>query len=218
MKNNGFIKENKGKIIISSILILLPIVAGIILWNKLPDTMAVHWGVNNEPNGYASKFSAVFLMPLFLLAIHILCFFVTSFEKRIDNINKKSLALVFWIIPTISILANATVYAIALGKNIDVGFYAMLLIGFVLCFIGNYMPKTKQNSVYGIKIPWTLKSEDNWNKTHRFAGICYCIAGVALIATTIIWNVWYFSLAALILILAPVIYSYAYYAKYEKNR
>ena len=37
-------KKYKGQIVISSIVILLPILVGLILWNRLPDTMVTHWG------------------------------------------------------------------------------------------------------------------------------------------------------------------------------
>ena len=32
------------------------------------------------------------------------------------------------------------------------------------------MPKLKQNYMIGIRLPWTLESEDNWDRTHAFAG------------------------------------------------
>ena len=35
-------------------------VVGVLLWNDLPDVMATHWGINNEPDGWSSKGVAVF--------------------------------------------------------------------------------------------------------------------------------------------------------------
>lgn len=32
----------------------------------------------------------------------------------------------------------------------------------------------------GNKIPWTMKSEKNWNRTHRFGGKIYFAAGIML--------------------------------------
>lgn len=37
------------------------------------------------------------------------------------------------------------------------------------------MPKLKQNYTIGIKVPWTLNSEENWNMTHRMAGKVYVV-------------------------------------------
>ena len=50
----------------------LPIVIGLFLWNKLPDTLATHWGSDGTANGWSSKTFSVFGMPLILTAIHVL--------------------------------------------------------------------------------------------------------------------------------------------------
>ena len=59
-----------------------------------------------------------------------------------------------------------------------------MFIGF-----GNYMPKLKQNYTIGIKVPWTLNSEENWNMTHRMAGKVYVVAGVISIIIALLNNV-----------------------------
>lgn len=42
------IKENKKKLIITSIIILVPIIIGLVLWNKLPDKLPTHWNSAKE--------------------------------------------------------------------------------------------------------------------------------------------------------------------------
>ena len=58
------LKKNKGLMILTSVIILLPMVAGILLWEQLPERMATHWGVNGEADGWSSRPVAVFGMPL----------------------------------------------------------------------------------------------------------------------------------------------------------
>lgn len=70
-------KKYKTTIIITTLITLLPIVIGLFLWNKLPDTLATHWGSDGTANGWSSKTFSVFGMPLILTAIHVLCLFVT---------------------------------------------------------------------------------------------------------------------------------------------
>lgn len=47
----------------------------------------------------------------------------------------------------------------------------------------------KQNYTIGIKVPWTLNSEENWNMTHRMAGKLYVVAGVISIIIALLNNV-----------------------------
>ncbi|MGN0573860.1 MAG: DUF1648 domain-containing protein, partial [Acutalibacteraceae bacterium] len=72
------IKKNKIKIIITSLLTVLPIAAGLILWNRLPEKIPTHFNAAGEPDGTSGKAFAVFGIPLFLLAVHLFCVFMTS--------------------------------------------------------------------------------------------------------------------------------------------
>ena len=64
------IKKNLPKLIITSLITLIPIVVGLILWDKLPDQVPVHWDINGDVDDYATKTQAVFVMPLVLVAFH----------------------------------------------------------------------------------------------------------------------------------------------------
>ena len=60
------IKKHLKLLIITSVVILLPILAGVILWNRLPDTMVTHWGADGVADGWSGKGFAVFVLPLIL--------------------------------------------------------------------------------------------------------------------------------------------------------
>ena len=66
-------KNHKRTIILTTILCLLPIAAGLIFWDRLPEQMAIHFNATNEPDNWASKPVAVLGMPALLAALHLLC-------------------------------------------------------------------------------------------------------------------------------------------------
>ena len=88
-----------------------------------------------------------------------------------------------------------------------------VFIGVLFVIIGNYLPKCKQNYTIGIKIPWTLDNEENWNKTHRFAGFLWVVCGVAIMFTGFFGGVWVFLPISFAMVLAPIIYSYLLHRK-----
>ena len=67
------IKKNLKVLIITSIIILLPILAGVFLWDQLPEQIPAHWNASGEVDGWSSKPFTVFGMPLILLAFQWLC-------------------------------------------------------------------------------------------------------------------------------------------------
>ena len=199
--------------IITSIVILLPIVAGLILWNRFPEEVPIHFNMQGEPDGWGSKTTTVFLMPLLLLAFHWICVFVTTLDPKNKNITDKNMNLVLWIIPVLSVFESGLVYSYALGSKIDINIILPIFFGIGFIIIGNFIPKCKQNYTLGIKIPWTLESEENWNYTHRLAGKTWFFGGIMIIALSFLKNVWIFMAITIIMVMIPVIGSYLFHKK-----
>ena len=202
--------------IITSIVSLIPVIIGILLWNKLPDQVPIHWDINGAVDGYATRTQAVFAMPFVLVAFHWICVLGTLLDPKKQNINDKMFTLVLWIIPVISLLCNSLVYATALGHKVNVEIIIPLFMGALFVIIGNYMPKCKQSYTMGIKLPWTLDDEENWNKTHRLAGFLWVIGGVVIMASAITGVFWIFFVLLVPMVAVPVVYSYLLYRKKNK--
>ena len=207
------IKKNLKVLIITSIIILLPILAGLILWNQLPEQIPTHWNASGEVDGWSSKPFTVFGLPLLMLAIQWACTLSTSADPKKRNHAQKVVYLVLWIIPILTVVLSAMTYATALGKEVRMEMVMPLLIGLLFAIIGNYLPKCKQNYTIGIKIPWTLDNEENWNKTHRFAGRLWMVCGVAIMLTGFFGGFWVFLPIVFVMVLVPFIYSYLLHRK-----
>lgn len=213
-------KQTKLNIILSCIVLLSPMIFGMIVWNKLPESMPIHWGVNGEADRWSSKPFAVFVLPLLILAIHGICIFASRKDFRDKKQSPKVMGLVLWICPLLSVMANSLTYAISLGKEINVFFVVSLTMGALFVLIGNYLPKCQQNRTVGIRIIWTLKNEANWNATHRFAGKVWVIGGLLLMASSLLpYSILPWAMIALLVVFIglPVLYSYRFYRK-ERQR
>lgn len=209
-------KLNKFKLIFASIFTLLPIPAGLILWQRLPDNMIVHWNASGTEGGVASKVFSVFGLPLILLALFWVCVFFTAKDNQDKDQSSKAFDVVFWIIPAISCVCSGIIYTVSLGREINVSLVIGLLFGVMFIVIGNYMPKFRQNYTMGIKIKWTLESEPNWNATHRIAGKLWCVCGALMLVFAFFDAKISFIALALIIIIAvtvPTVYSFAFYKK-----
>ena len=183
------VKKYKATIIITSLITLLPILLGLIIWNKLPDQIATHWGADGQADGYSGKAFAVFGMPCILAVLQLFVSFITLNDPKRRNIHKKPLTLVLWVIPVMSLITNGITYGVALGMEINVGIIVSILIGILFIILGNYMPKLQQNYTVGIRVPWTLNSTENWNRTHRLGGKMFILGGFLLIISGFLGSV-----------------------------
>lgn len=214
------LKTHKKILIITSLIILLPIVAGLLLWNQLPDHLATHWGPDGNIDGWGSKPLAVFLSPLLLLATHWFCILVTAADPGNKNQNKKATGIVLWVCPILSLFSSAAIYGAALGAEFNMASVTFSMLGILFLVIGNYLPKVKPNYTIGIKVPWALHSEENWNATHRFAGKLWVFGGLALLLLAFFpAEQMFLPIIFVILVMAfvPMLYSWLYYKKQLKT-
>lgn len=207
------IKKNLKTMILTSVIILAPIVAGLILWDKLPAQMATHFDANGVADDWSPKEFAVFGLPLLLLVVHWFCMAFTSVDPKKQNFSDKVITLMMWLCPVISIAGNGATYLYALDNTVNTVPMAILLLGCIFLVIGNYMPKMKQSYTIGIKIPWALNSEENWNRTHRLGGYTFMLAGVITIIAGFTQQLWLVPVALIAASFIPVIYSFMLYKK-----
>ena len=142
MKNQKNWYKFKTTIILTSFITIIPMFIGIALWGKLPDTIATHFGADNVANGWSSKPFTVFGLPAILLLVQWVCAFVILNDPKKKNISDKIFGLILWIIPVISLIVCAQIYAIALGYQVDIGLFTNLIIGILFVAIGNYLPES----------------------------------------------------------------------------
>jgi len=214
------IKNNKVSLVLSSVAILLPVFAGIILWDMLPDSMAVHWNAAGESDGFGTKAFSVFGLPIIMLVLQWVCIFFTEKDPKNKNQSPKMQELVLWICPALTWVASGAVYFFALGKEFNPISLPPFILGVMFVVLGNYLPKCKQNFTMGIKVKWALENEVNWNKTHRFGGILWFVGGLIIIASGFLPDKFMFGIMTavlLICVVVPVVYSYCVYRKMKKN-
>lgn len=209
-------RRNKGTLLLTSVVILLPALAGVLLWDRLPGQMPTHWGVSGTADGWSGKAFAVFGLPLILLAIHWLCVLVTAYDRKNREQHRKIYGMVLWIIPVTSVFVCGIIYAAALGREIAPELWTAFFLGLLFLVIGNYMPKSRQNRTIGIRIKWTLESEENWNATHRMAGKLWVAGGLVFFASALLPGngfLWAMAVMLPVMVLAPTVYSYRFHCK-----
>ncbi|MBQ8027835.1 MAG: SdpI family protein [Clostridia bacterium] len=200
--------KNKKKVFCGAAFCLLPILVGLVLWNKLPDEMPVHWNANGVADGFSSKAFSVFAVPSFFAGLHLLLHFVSGLEKRRKNYARALDAMTFWLLPVFSAICCSIMYLTSMGKTVRVEMVIPALVCVMLIYIGNFLPKCKQNSTMGIKLPWTLKSEENWNKTHRFGGWIWIFCGLSGLVSAFCFKPVFLFVLIIFAVAAPTIYSF----------
>ena len=187
--------------IITSIVCLLAIVPGLLLWNKLPGTMAIHFNIYGVPDNFASKGFVVFGMPLMMVVLQGFCCFVNDLNAHKHGERKKFEIVTKWIIPCMAVILQVITLGYGLGWKIDIRRAVSLIIGVMFLFIGNYLPKFDYIKNYDIN---TNKAR----KINRFIGYETIVMGFLFLITTFLPPE--FSLACLFLLIPYAIIGVVY--------
>ena len=190
----------------------------IILYNKLPDQLAVHFGTNGKADGYQGKFSFLLTSALFLIFIPLLLKVIRYMDPKKKNYDKfESTFNMFRLIFTIFLsVMYITLLFYNLGYAVNIQMIVLIGIGFLFMFLGNNMSKIRFNYTMGIRTPWTLANEEVWRRTHRLAGPLWLVGGIIVIIVAFLPGNLAFTLMMIILAiiaLVPIIYSYLIYKK-----
>ena len=206
--------KNKKTLVITSLICLLPIIVGALVYKRLPEMIATHFDLNGNPDGWSSRAFAVFGLPAILLAVNLLLPFVLRADPKHENMSGALVNITIWTIPVLSLVCSGLTLGRALGYDVRIERVLPVFMGVLFILIGNYLPKTKQSYTMGIKLPWTLASEENWNRTHRLAGFLWVLGGVFFIVMSFIgWSVPAFVIPLSVMVLVPMVYSYLLYRK-----
>lgn len=199
--------------VITTLLCLIPFIIGAIFYSQLPARVAVHFDMNNLPNGYASKTFAMFGIPAILLLLQLLICGVCELDPKRQNASRGMQMISRAVIPVVGIFIECVTILFALNKQFDLSMAIYLGLGFLFLIIGNLLPKCKYNYTIGIKIPTTLGNEENWNKTHRLAGFVWVIGSLILLLCAFMKQYAYVWAVLVIMIIIPVVYSVMYAIK-----
>ena len=218
-RGEGTVKANKKELLLTSLVCLLPLLAGVVLYPRLPETMATHWGFDGTADGWAPRGMAVFGLPLFILALHLVCSYAESRDTKRKNMNPVLRTVMLWFCPAVSLLGSALTLGTGLGYEMHISTVVPVFVGLLFLILGNYLPKIRRNRTMGIKLPWTLASEENWTRTHRVAGFTWVAAGLLMLLSALL-RLHGPTVTVVLLALAvgiPVLYSYLYYRRHEKG-
>ena len=206
---------------ISIVLILIATLAGVLLWSHFPNSMASHWGADDQVNGYISRFWGVFLMPVVTTAMLILFLIIPSIDPLKANIQL--FREFFNTFITLIIVFMLYVHGLTLAWNLGYTGFRMssaLLpaLGLLFIFMGALISKAKRNFFIGIRTPWTLSSDTVWDATHRLGGKLFIAAGVIALLGAFFpeYAIWFIMFPIMGAALISVVYSYILYQAEQK--
>jgi len=204
-------------VVASVALVVLQFAVGFYLYPQMPERVAIHWGMSGEADGYGSRFLGLFLIPIFsvLLLPFMLALPRLDPSRGIERFRGGYDWFVFGFLGYM-----AYVYGLSLAWNLGWRFSFMRMLapamGALFVGIGVLMREARLNWFVGIRTPWTLSSEEVWDRTHERGSRLFMVSGAFTVLGALA-DGW----LALALILVPVMFTGIYliyysYSEYQR--
>ncbi len=194
------------------------LLAAVVLYPHLPAKMPGHWNIHGEIDAYYPKSFGAFFEPILLIGIYLLMLFTPLIDPKRENYLRFAGAYRFlrWaMVLFLGILYGASILA-SMGYPVDVGLLVKAIVAVLFIVIGNFMSQFRHNYFVGIKTPWTLASEEVWQRTHRLGARIWVAGGLICLAMAPVnasWGAYVFFTALLLMVFVPTIYSYSLFNK-----
>ncbi len=210
--------------IVTIIIWLLPVVYLISIYNTIPQTVPMHFGIDGKADRFGSKQELVWTV-IALSAVAAGIYLLIRFLPRIDpkktarysagTFKKLSFALIVFFSALQLFVIKASV-----SGNVAVSKLLLPIIGLFFIYLGNLMYSVKPNYFFGIRTPWTLENESTWRATHQLAGKLWLAGGLLITIVTLLlpFKIGFIVFMCIVFVIAliPVIFSYRYYKKQKK--
>jgi len=204
--------------IIILVIILLSFAIGVYLYPQMPDTMASHWGIRGEVNGYMPKFWGLFLMPIVSVGVLLLFMVIPKIDPLKANIEKFRKYFDWFIVLIIFFMFYIYILSILWNTGVKFDMEQLIIpaLGVLFYYCGILTENAKRNWFIGIRTPWTLSSDEVWRKTHKMGGKLFKIVGVITLLGALFPNYIFFFVFIPVIFVAVYTIAYSYF-EYKKE-
>jgi uncharacterized membrane protein len=163
---------------------VIAVVASIVAVSKMPDIVPVHFNFKGEADGWASRYVAGALMPPLMAAIWFAMRWIPNLDRNANFAKfRDSYDLVVDGVLTLMLVVHFMMLGSALGMPIMDGVrFVVIAAGAVFVLVGNVMPRTRRNWIFGVRTSWAMSSDQAWARSQMVGGYAFVAAGLVVIA------------------------------------
>lgn len=210
-----------GKYYLAGMLLTAAVLAAtVVAYPRLPSSIATHWNMHNQPNGYSPKWALFLIGPGFMAGMMLLMYFLPWLSPKNFEVNSfwsTYLQIMLMLVTMVAYFAAVILWA-GVGHPLNVGRAIVGGVCLLFALLGNLMGKLRRNFYIGVRTPWALANERVWDATHRFAAKTFVAGGlVGLVLTAAGLNGRPVIVVLLTGGLVPVVYSLVFYKQLERR-
>lgn len=203
-------------------LVALSVIVSLLTAPDLPAELVTNWNAAGEPNGTMPRTAALWLFPALTAGLLVLFALIPRIDPLQGNITEFRAAYDWFVVIVTGYMLALHTGIVAFNLGYEFDFTALVLLGAAGLFYysGIVLTRAKRNWFVGIRTPWTLSSDDVWDRTHALGGKLFKLTAVLSLPGLLAgdYAIYFLVIPALLTAVVTVLYSYYLYERLEGNR
>jgi uncharacterized membrane protein len=179
------------------------------VYSRLPARVPVHFNIHGVADGWMSKPWGATI----LLLTCVIVWLTVRFGSRIlagrarERMDASPVKMVGLLTVGLFVVLQLLVLYSALADTMTIGRPLTIALGGYWIILAQVLPRVRRNPFIGIRTAWTLSSDENWARTHRFGAWAFSIGGVVAVLSGLLGAATFAMVAILVSAFAPLIFS-----------
>ena len=188
------------------------------LYPSLPEQIPTHWNLAGEVDDYTPKPWGVLILPLSATFVFIVMKLIPIISPKGFRTDQFTGVLNIFTVTLVGFMSAVALLVLlaASGRNVHMNEMVFAGVGILFVILGNYLGKVRKNFFLGIRTPWTLASDEVWNRTHRLGGWVFVLVGFLMFLNAFVRLPHGLLIGSIVVVaLVPVVYSFVLYRRLE---
>lgn len=207
-------------------LIVLGFVIAGLFFSLAPDQIPAHYDIQGQVDRWGSKYEFILLPVINLLFGGIMVWLARREGNQGRGMNEQ---VILGMTTCILVLFNL-IWVFFMWKAIDTknlggglgelttkAFTILLFASFIP--LGNNLPKSQRNSIYGLRTKWSMANDRCWQQSQRFGGYVFVVSGIiGVLLCALLPSSWGDYVLLLLIVIITVVCTIGSYRIYRKEQ
>ncbi len=194
------------------VVLTLDLLFGLVMWPRLPAQVPVQFGLTGAPDRWGPAWENAVLLPLLAWALYALLLYAPLIDplRRNYPLFSDTVRVFRGVLALFLVGLHVAITLASLGTRVDIGLVVRIGVPLLFVALGNRFGRLRHNWFFGIRVPWTLSSEEVWNRTHRMAGRLWVAGGFLMLPGAFLppaAGMAVMGSAAAVVAIVPIVYS-----------
>lgn len=209
--------QSRDRFLIAAALVAVAAIASVVSAPDLPNELVTRWDAAGDPAATMDKTVGLALIPVLSMGLLGVFWVIPKIDPLRENIQSFRVYYDWFVVLFAGFMSAVQTGIVAYNLGYEFDFTVLVLVGVagLFYYVGVLLEAAERNWFIGIRTPWTLSSDEVWDRTHAIGARLFKLAAVLALVGVFFdsYGVWFIVVPAVLTAVGTIVYSYVVYER-----